>query len=48
MRTELGWVPSAPFAPRLATTVDWYLANREWWEPLHANVYGGERLGLAG
>jgi dTDP-glucose 4,6-dehydratase len=48
MRTELGWVPSAPFATRLATTIEWYLANREWWEPLRTNVYGGERLGLAG
>jgi dTDP-glucose 4,6-dehydratase len=48
MRTELSWTPSAPFASRLAATVDWYLANRAWWESLRASVYGGERLGLAG
>jgi dTDP-glucose 4,6-dehydratase len=28
-------------------TIDWYLARRDWWEPLRSRVYGGQRLGLA-
>ncbi len=31
---ELGWRPEADFASGLATTIDWYRANRWWWEPL--------------
>jgi dTDP-glucose 4,6-dehydratase len=27
-------------------TVQWYLDNRDWWQPLRSKVYGGERLGL--
>jgi dTDP-glucose 4,6-dehydratase len=42
---ELGWVPRESFASGLAHTVDWYLANRWWWEPIRASTYSGERLG---
>ncbi|MBV9410530.1 MAG: dTDP-glucose 4,6-dehydratase [Acidimicrobiia bacterium] len=31
---ELGWKPSIDFERGLADTVDWYAANREWWEAL--------------
>ena len=48
LRRDLGWAPSASFATHLAATVDWYLANRGWWQRLRAGVYGGERLGLVG
>lgn len=34
IRTELGWVPSIEFEPGVAATIDWYAANRAWWEPL--------------
>jgi len=34
--TDLGWRIERPFADALATTVDWYRANRDWWEPLKA------------
>ena len=44
---ELGWSPTLPFERGLAETVRWYLDNRQWWEPLRAGVYAGERLGLA-
>jgi dTDP-glucose 4,6-dehydratase len=27
-------------------TVDWYLANRDWWNAIRARIYDGERLGL--
>lgn len=42
---ELGWTPRESFASGLARTVDWYLANRWWWEPIRASTYAGERLG---
>jgi dTDP-glucose 4,6-dehydratase len=29
--TKLGWEPKAEFATALRQTVDWYLANRNWW-----------------
>ena len=32
--TELGYRPEVPFDRGLAETVDWYRANRAWWEPL--------------
>jgi len=31
---ELGWEPLVGFKAGLQETVDWYVANREWWEPL--------------
>ncbi|CAB4636761.1 MAG: dTDP-glucose 4,6-dehydratase [Actinobacteria bacterium] len=30
----LGWVPSRSLDEALAETVEWYRANRAWWEPL--------------
>ena len=42
---ELGWGPSTPFEDGLRTTVEWYLENRAWWQPLRERVYRGERLG---
>ena len=44
---ELGWSPQESFETGLARTIDWYLANRAWWEPIRAATYKGERLGLA-
>jgi dTDP-glucose 4,6-dehydratase len=46
VRRELGWKPRRHFEAGLEQTVQWYLDNRAWWEPLQARVYGGERLGL--
>jgi dTDP-glucose 4,6-dehydratase len=43
---ELGWAPVESFDSGLEKTVNWYLASRDWWEPLRAEVYGGQRLGL--
>jgi dTDP-glucose 4,6-dehydratase len=45
-RRELGWKPQRHFEAGLAQTVQWYLDNRSWWEPLRTRVYGGDRLGL--
>ena len=33
-RDELGYVPVETFETGIAKTVDWYLDNRSWWEPL--------------
>jgi dTDP-glucose 4,6-dehydratase len=46
IETELGWKPSVSFEHGLRCTVDWYLANRTWWEPIINGVYAGTRLGL--
>ena len=43
---ELGWRPRETFETGLARTVDWYLANRDWWEPIRTGAYRGERLGV--
>ena len=47
IKSELGWKPVIKFEDGLAQTIDWYIRNREWWEPLLANQYDGSRLGLA-
>ncbi|QFU01734.1 dTDP-glucose 4,6-dehydratase 2 [Halomonas sp. THAF5a] len=43
---ELGWMPAETFESGLAKTVDWYLANREWWQHVQDGSYQGERLGI--
>ncbi|NIJ41445.1 dTDP-glucose 4,6-dehydratase [Parvibaculum indicum] len=43
---ELGWQPRECFETGLKKTVEWYLANADWWRPLRETVYGGERIGL--
>ncbi|MEW6711186.1 MAG: dTDP-glucose 4,6-dehydratase [Candidatus Riflebacteria bacterium] len=42
---ELGWVPRETFETGLRKTVQWYLDNQWWWEPLRER-YQRERLGL--
>jgi dTDP-glucose 4,6-dehydratase len=32
--SELGWKPTIGFEQGLAETVQWYAANRAWWQPL--------------
>ncbi len=44
---ELGWTPSVSFEQGLSATVDWYLANKPWWESILAGSYAGNRLGTA-
>jgi dTDP-glucose 4,6-dehydratase len=39
LRTELGWAPRyRDLRAGLAQTIDWYAANRAWWEPIKAAV----------
>jgi len=35
MREELGWEPAWKPEEGFQHTIDWYLANRSWWEPLY-------------
>ncbi len=34
MNKELGWKPEAGFEEALKETVQWYMNNNQWWEPL--------------
>ena len=47
VRDELGWRPSVTVEEGLARTVDWFLDNRDWWEPLLQRDGVGRRLGTA-
>ena len=42
---ELGWRALESFESGIARTIDWYLGNRWWWDPIRAGGYAGERLG---
>jgi len=44
LETELGWCRSQTFETGLARTVEWYMHNRAWWEPLQR--VAAERRGL--
>lgn len=46
LESELGWRAQENFASGIRKTVAWYLDNPEWWQPLRAGIYQGERLGL--
>ena len=49
IKNELGWEPETSFEEGIQLTVDWYLANREWWERIingeytayYDKMYGG-------
>jgi dTDP-glucose 4,6-dehydratase len=46
IREELGWTPQENFESGLRHTVEWYLARRDWWQPILDGNYAGERLGV--
>ena len=39
IKRELGWTPQETVAGGLRRTVAWYLANRDWWQPLLSDEY---------
>ncbi len=39
LQTELGWNPTVTVEQGLRKTVQWYLNNRDWWEPLLSEEY---------
>ncbi|MGB3281170.1 MAG: GDP-mannose 4,6-dehydratase, partial [Pseudorhodobacter sp.] len=45
IRAELGWRPSVTVEEGLEKTVQWYLDNKAWWQPLLARAGVGKRLG---
>jgi len=45
LENELGWRAREDFDSGITKTVEWYLANQWWWEPLRER-YSGQRLGL--
>lgn len=45
IREELGWRPSVTVEEGLRKTVEWYLANEDWWRTLQDRQGVGERLG---
>ena len=47
IRQDLGWSPLVSFDEGIERTIDWYLARRDWWEPILARKYDTGRLGLA-
>ena len=42
---ELGWCADHTFEAGLAQTIDWFLANEDWWRPIRDGNYSGARLG---
>ncbi len=46
LESELGWTPQESFESGMLRTVQWYLDNRAWWEPL-VEKQASERRGLA-
>ena len=45
LMNELGWQPSRTFDTGIRETVQWYLGNAWWWQPIHEKKYAGQRLG---
>lgn len=45
IRDELNWKPAIEWNSGFEKTIEWYLNNREWWQPLMKKKIFGERLG---
>jgi dTDP-glucose 4,6-dehydratase len=41
----LSWRAPHDFETGLEKTIDWYLAHSDWWQPIRAARYAGQRLG---
>jgi len=39
LRRELGWAPEVEFARGIVETVRWYVARRDWWEPIKSGAF---------
>ena len=38
-RRELGWAPQVTFEQGLQRTIDWYIANKTWWQNIKSGEY---------
>ena len=47
LEQELGWKADHPFDIGIRHTVQWYLDNSWWWQPIRSQKYDGQRLGVA-
>jgi dTDP-glucose 4,6-dehydratase len=47
LQSELGWNARSTFETGIRRTVEWYLDNAWWWQPIREVRYRGERLGLS-
>jgi dTDP-glucose 4,6-dehydratase len=45
LKTNLGWRPEENFESGIRKTVQWYLDNAWWWQPIREKKYSGQRLG---
>jgi len=45
IRAELGWQPTETFESGIRKTIQWYLDNDWWWQPIRQQKYAGQRLG---
>ena len=46
IKLELEWVPKESFDSGIRETINWYLDNRSWWQPIQDETYRQERLGV--
>lgn len=45
---ELGWRALESFESGIEKTIEWYLENQWWWQPIREQKYSGQRLGTGG
>jgi dTDP-glucose 4,6-dehydratase len=45
LKNFLGWQPEENFDTGIRKTIEWYLHNDWWWQPIRERKYSGERLG---
>jgi dTDP-glucose 4,6-dehydratase len=48
IRREVGWAPSIARDEGIAATIDWYVANPDWWRPLRDRAPVAEETAWAG
>ncbi|MBQ9179485.1 MAG: dTDP-glucose 4,6-dehydratase [Firmicutes bacterium] len=39
IHVELGWLPETKFEDGIKKTIEWYLANEDWWQPIVSGEY---------
>jgi dTDP-glucose 4,6-dehydratase len=47
LKNRLGWQPTENFDTGIRKTIEWYLNNAWWWQPIREGKYSGQRLGSA-
>lgn len=47
IKSDLGWEPSVKWDDGFKKTIDWYIANENWWRPLTNSGLFGQRIGMS-